>query len=64
MAEKRLNDCEALVRQGIKPAGLQTADEPWKSALGSADLAVERTQPGMGRCETGAQPGRAVASAK
>lgn len=50
----RLNDTEALVRQGIKSAEFITADEPAHPALGSADRAVSGHRPGRFRRETGA----------
>lgn len=50
----RLNDTEALVRQGLRPAELCTADEPAKPAHGSADRAVSGPSPGRFRRETGA----------
>ncbi len=50
----RLSDTEALVRQGIKPAGFETADEPRHPARGSADLAVQGHRPGRFQRETGA----------
>ena len=49
----RLNDTEALVRQGLRPAELCTADEGPKAALGSADRAVAGVSSRFKR-ETGA----------
>lgn len=50
----RINDTEALVRQGIRRAELVTADESSHPALGSADRAVQGSHPGRFRRETGA----------
>lgn len=50
----RLNDIEALVRQGIKPAEFKTADESAHPAHGSADRAVAGPRPGRFRREVGA----------
>ncbi len=50
----RLNDTEALVRQGLRQAELCTADEPPKPAAGSADRAISGPGTGRYRKETGA----------
>lgn len=57
---KRLSDTEALVRQGIRGAGMCLAGDygPYspelQPALGSADRAVTGPKPGRFRRETGA----------
>ena len=53
MSPARLNDTEALVRQGMRPAELCIAGEAPKPALGSADRAVAGVSSRFKR-ETGA----------
>ncbi len=65
MAKERLNDTAALSRQGIRPAGIQLAENrdpqgmfarDYEPAYGSADRAVSGGQKGRFQRETGAGP--------